>query len=113
MQHEVLREYFKAISKSYSAQWDNKAFFLCKYVGVSAVLNVLERIVTDLRNKETTISDKTGLRIGEKNFAPYITKLKKFSFSTAEAKANGYSYVGEGGITELTKRVAEVVFGGG
>ncbi len=112
MQHELLREYFKAISKSYSVQWDNKAFFLCKYVGVSAVLNLLERIVTDLRKQQTTISDQTGLRIGEENFAPYVTKLKKFSFSTAEEKAKGYSYVGEGGITALTKRVAEVVFGG-
>ncbi|MGH9327145.1 MAG: DGQHR domain-containing protein [Terriglobia bacterium] len=112
MQHELLLEYFKAMSKSYSAQWDNKAFLLCKYVGVSALLNLLEQIVADLRHKGVTVSDATGLTIGEENFAPYIKKLKKFSFSTAETKAEGFSYVGEGGITELTKRVNVAVFGG-
>lgn len=111
MQYELLVGYFKAISNLYSAQWDNKAFLLCKYVGVSALLNLLERIVTDLRDKKKRISDKEGLRITDKDFMPYITKLRKFSFSAAEAKEQGYSYVGEGGITELTKRIVKVVFG--
>ncbi|MGH9327538.1 MAG: DGQHR domain-containing protein [Terriglobia bacterium] len=112
MQHELLLEYFRAISKPYSAQWDNKAFLLCKYVGVSALLNLLEQIVADLRRKGATLSDATGLTIDEEAFAPYIRKLKKFSFSAAETKAEGFSYVGEGGITELTKRVNRTVFGG-
>jgi DGQHR domain-containing protein len=111
MQQEVLLEYFKAISDSYSVEWDNKAFFLCKYVGVSALLNLLERIVADLRRKRVTLSDKTGLRINQGNFQPYVRSLRRFSFSTADAKAKGYSYVGEGGITELTKRIMKVVFG--
>lgn len=109
MQYELLLEYFKAISSSYSAQWDNKAFLLCKYVGVSALLNLLERIIMDLRDKKKPISDETGLRIGVRDFVPYVAKLRKFSFSAAEAKAQGYSYVGEGGITELTKRIAKLV----
>ena len=111
LQQELLLEYFKAVSKSHSAQWDNKAFFLCKYVGLSALLSLLERIITDLRRKETEISDDKGLGIKEETFAPYTRKLRKFSFSTAEAKEKGFSYVGEGGITELTKRVNSVVFG--
>jgi hypothetical protein len=111
MQQELLLEYFRAVHDSYSVQWDNKAFFLCKYVGVSALLSLLERVIADLREKSTVISDATGLKIGIDNFAPYISKLKSFSFSTAEEKKKGISYVGEGGITELTKRVVSVVFG--
>jgi DGQHR domain-containing protein len=111
MQDEILLEYFKTIQSLYSVQWDNKTFFLCKYVGVSAILNLLERIVDDLRQKGIVISDENGLRIGMKDFAPYISKLRTFSFSTAEEKKKGISYVGEGGINELTKRVVKCVFG--
>jgi DGQHR domain-containing protein len=111
MQHEMLLEYFKAISNSYSAQWDNKAFFLCKYVGVSALLNLLERIIDDLRQKHVPISDDTGLKVGRDILGPYIAKLTAFSFSTAEEKAKGITYVGESGITQLTRRVISVVFG--
>lgn len=110
MQHELLLEYFKAIYNSYSAQWDNKAFFLCKYVGVSALLNLLEQIIADLRQKQVVISDATGLKIDRATFNPYVVKLAEFSFSTAEGKASGISYVGEGGINELTKRVISLVF---
>ncbi len=111
MQHELLLAYFKAIHRSYSAQWDNKAFFLCKYVGVSSLLNLLEQIIVDLRKKRTIISNDTGLKIDEDTFAPYTAKLAKFSFSTAEGKKVGISYVGEGGIAELTRRVISIVFG--
>lgn len=111
MQHELLIEYFKAIHNSYSVQWDNKAFFLCKYVGVSALLNLLEQIIADLRQKGIAISDATGLQINRDTFEPYVAKLTQFSFSTAEEKAKGISYVGEGGISELTKRVISLVFG--
>jgi DGQHR domain-containing protein len=111
MQHEVLMQYFRAIQAAYSVEWDNKAFFLCKYVGVSSVLNLLERILADLREKNITISDENGLRIGHEDFAPYVSKLRTFAFSTAEQKKKGVSYVGEGGINELTKRVVACVFG--
>jgi DGQHR domain-containing protein len=111
MQHELLLAYFQAIHRSYSVQWDNKAFFLCKYVGVSSLLNLLEQIIADLRKKRTVISNATGLKIDEDTFDPYIAKLAKFSFSTAEEKKAGISYVGEGGIAELTRRVIAIVFG--
>ena len=111
MQREFILEYFKAIQSAYSVEWDNKAFFLCKYVGVSAILNLLERIVIDLREKGITISDKDGLKITQNDFAQYISKLRSFSFSTAAAKKEGVSYVGESGISGLTKRVAACVFG--
>ncbi|MBI3796146.1 MAG: DGQHR domain-containing protein [Deltaproteobacteria bacterium] len=111
MQHELLIEYFKAIHNSYSVQWDNKAFFLCKYVGVSALLNLLERIIADLRQKKIAISDANGLKINRDTFEPYVAKLTQFSFSAAEEKAKGISYLGEGGINELTKRVISIVFG--
>jgi hypothetical protein len=111
MQHEILIEYFKAVQSAYSVQWDNKASFLCKYVGVSAILNLLERIVADLRKRNITISDENGLRIDQNDFAPYISKLRTFSFSAAEEKKRGISYVGEGGISELTKRAITCVFG--
>jgi DGQHR domain-containing protein len=110
MQHELLLQYFKAIHNSYSVQWDNKAFFLCKYVGVSALLNLLEKIVEDLRQKQVVVSDATGLRIGKDIFAPYIKKLTEFSFSTVKEKEKEITYVGEGGINELTKRVISLVF---
>lgn len=111
LQHEILLEYFKAVQSKYSVEWDNKAFFLCKYVGISAIVNLLERIVADLREKNITVSDKNGLRIQQNDFDPYISKLRTFSFSTAEHKQKGISYVGEGGINELTKRVIACVFG--
>lgn len=111
MQDEVLMQYFKAIQSAYSVEWDNKAFFLCKYVGVSAIVNLLEGIVVDLRAKKITISDGNGLRIKQDDFAPYISRLRTFSFSTAEAKKEGISYVGESGVSELTKRVIACVFG--
>jgi DGQHR domain-containing protein len=111
MQHEILIEYFRAIQNSYSSEWDNKAFFLCKYVGVSSLLSLLEKIIADLRGKGISISDEKGLRIGKNEFTPYVTKLRMFSFSTAEEKKGGISYVGESGITELTKRIVALVFG--
>ena len=110
MQHDLLLEYFKAIQSSYSVQWDNKAFFLCKYVGVSALLNLLERIIDDLRENNRPVSDKNGLCIDKETFTPYVGKLKQFSFSTAEEKKKGITYVGEGGIRELTKRATSLVF---
>jgi hypothetical protein len=112
MQEELLLGYFRTISHSYSAQWDNKEFFLCKYVGVSAVLNLLERIITDLRGKPIAISDSTGLKIGQETFQTYVSRLRSFSFSAAEARAKGFSYVGEAGITALTRVVTSAVFGG-
>lgn len=111
MQEELLLEYFRAVSKLYSAQWDNKDFFLCKYVGVSAVLNLLERIIADLRSREVAISDARGLIARQEVLEPYISKLRAFTFSAADAKEEGFSYVGESGITALTKRVTSVVFG--
>ena len=111
LQHEILLEYFKAVQQVYSVEWDNKAFFLCKYVGVSAIVNLLERIIAALRKKNVKVSDKNGLTIQQNDFAPYISKLRTFSFSTAEQKKEGISYVGEGGINELTKRVIGYVFG--
>lgn len=110
MQQELLLQYFKAVHNSYSVQWDNKVFFLCKYVGVSALLTLLERIIADLRLKPVVISDATGLKLRVGTFEPYLSKLTSFSFSTAEEKKKGITYVGEGGITELTKRVISVVF---
>ena len=111
LQHEILLAYFKAVQEAYSVEWDNKAFFLCKYVGVSAILNLLEKVIADLRRKQITVSDADGLRIQKDDFAPYISKLRAFSFSTAKQKEEGISYVGEGGISELTKRVITCVFG--
>jgi len=111
MQHDLLLEYFKAVQRSYSVQWDNKASFLCKYVGVSAILSLLESIITDLRKRQITISDESGLTIQTDTFDPYLRKLIEFSFSGSEEKKKGISYVGEGGIRELAKRVDAMVFG--
>lgn len=110
MQYDLLLEYFKAIQSSYSVQWDNKTFFLCKYVGVSALLSLLERIIADLREKDILISNENGLCISKETFMPYIKKLESFSFSTSEEKKKGITYVGEGGIRELTGRVISLVF---
>jgi len=110
MQHNLLLEYFKAIQSLYSIQWDNKAFFLCKYVGVSALLNLLERIVDDLKERGVPVSDENGLRIDKKTFVPYVKKLEQFSFSTAEEEKKGFTYVDEDGIRELNNRVSALVF---
>jgi hypothetical protein len=112
LQEELLLGYFRAISRSYSAQWDNKQFFLCKYVGVSALLNLLEQIIADLRSNRVALTDDTGLKVREETFQPFTSKMKSFSFSVAETKALGFSYVGEAGITALSKRVMSLVFGG-
>ena len=110
MQHEILLEFFKSVQSAYSVEWNNKAFFLCKYVGVSALLNLLERIIADFRKQGVVISDAEGLKVSQGNFDPYMLKLRSFSFSSSEEKKNGISYVGEGGVNELTKRVITTVF---
>jgi len=56
------------------------------------------------------VSDKDGLCIDKETFTPYMKKLEQFSFSTAEEKKKGITYVGEGGIRELTRRVISLVF---
>lgn len=110
IQLDLLKIYFSAISRAYPKEWNNREFLLCKYVGVSALLNVLEDIVADLRNKKMTISDKKGLYLAESTLDPYVAKLKSFRFSAKDAKKEGISYVGEGGIKQLTERIRHLVF---
>lgn len=110
MQETLLKLYFNAVAKYYSQEWDNKAFLICKYVGVSSLLNLLEKIILDLRSKRKVISDQKGLIITSEAFDPYLTKLRQFNFSAKEEKEKGRSYVGEGGINELTKKITSLVF---
>ena len=100
LQHDLLLAYFKAIQGSYSVQWNNKAFFLCKYVGVSALLNLLERIITDLKEQDVPVSDENGLRIDKKTFIPYVQKLEPFSFRGEEKR---YYLCGRGWNSRINK----------
>ncbi|MGN7787822.1 DGQHR domain-containing protein [Niabella sp. 22666] len=109
IQENLLLIYFKAISDAYSIEWDNKDYLLCKYVGVSALLNLLELIVADIQRTETIIDD-TGLRLTTKMLNPYIVRLRAFNFDAKEMKSQGKSFVGEGGVKELFKIVHSTVF---
>jgi DGQHR domain-containing protein len=110
IQSELLTLYFNVISRHYSREWNNKHFLVCKYIGVSSMLNVLEDIIVDLRRQGIGISDKQGLRMSASTFDPYIARLKSFRFSAKAAKEEGISYVGEGGIKQLTERIRQLMF---
>lgn len=107
IQENLLLEYFNSIADQYSVEWDNKDYLLCKYIGVSALLMLLEKIIDDI--KITKLNDE-GLTLTYKSFEPYISKLRQYSFSTIEAKSEGKSYVGEGGVNELYKKISLIVF---
>ena len=109
-EEKLLVEFFNAVEDQYNVEWDNREFFLCKYVGVSALLNLLEIIIEDLRAKHVELANNTGLLLTQQDFVPYILKLKEYRFSAKEAKANGYTYVGEGGVNDLFKKIAALVF---
>ncbi|NOW96127.1 DGQHR domain-containing protein [Mucilaginibacter sp. SG564] len=109
-QEKLLFEYFDAFSNEYSVEWDNKDFFLCKYIGVSAILNLLELIIADLKSNNVTVVDNDGLKIQSKDFKPYTDKLSVYRFSAKTAKAEGNSYVGEGGVNELFRKINQIVF---
>ncbi|MDR3697688.1 DGQHR domain-containing protein [Mucilaginibacter sp.] len=109
-QEKLLFEFFNAINNEYSVEWDDKDYFLCKYIGVSALLNLLELIIQDLKFNNIPIVDNNGLTITTISFKPYIDKLSKFRFSAKTAKSEGNSYVGEGGVTELFKKISGLVF---
>lgn len=111
LQGDILIQFFNALQSHYSVEWDNKAYYLCKYVGVSSLITLLEKIIMDLRQKGTKISDGEGLCVNEREFTPYVKKLRAYAFSSSEAKTKGISYVGEGGVSELTKVVTKYVFG--
>lgn len=110
VQSELLLLYSNILADTYSQEWDNKNHLLCKYVGVSAVFNLLEMIVRDLRQKGISLTNEVGLTLNKEHFEPYVNKLRQFDFSAKAAKQEGKSYVGEGGISELTKRISALVF---
>jgi DGQHR domain-containing protein len=110
IQGELLLLYSKLLADAYPKQWDNKDYLLCKYVGVSATFNVLEMMVRDLRRNNVQLTNDEGLVINETHLRQFINKLQQYDFSAKAAKREGKSYVGEGGINELTKRISELVF---
>jgi DGQHR domain-containing protein len=110
IQGELLLLYSKLLADAYPRQWDNKDYLLCKYVGLSATFNLLEMVVHDLRRKNVPLTDNEGLTLSETQLRPYIERLKQYDFSAKAAKREGKSYVGEGGINELTKRLSALVF---
>jgi DGQHR domain-containing protein len=110
VQSDLLLLYSRQLASIYPIAWDNKRFFLCKYVGVGATFNLLERIIEDLRKKDILLTNQVGLTLDGKNLQSYLQKLQPFDFSSETAKKEGKSYVGEGGINELTRRVSALVF---
>src|SRR6185437_14505755 len=110
IQEKLLIEYFNSIADQYSVEWDNKDFLLCKYIGVSSLLMLLEDIINDIKKLKIKVVDDAGLTISEKTFEPYIKRLRSYSFSAREAKIHGKSYVGEGGVNELYKLISSKVF---
>ena len=109
-QEKLLVSYFNSISDQYSVEWDNKDYLLCKYIGVSALLMLLERIIADIQQKGNDVVNNDGLILNEESFNPYVIKLRVYSFSAKEAKDEGKSYVGEGGVNELYKKISSIVF---
>jgi hypothetical protein len=110
IQENILVIYFNVIANLYSKEWDNKDYLICKYVGVSALLTLFEKIIFDLREKKVIIINNEGSQLTEEMILPYILKLRIFSFSTKEMKNEGKSFVGEGGINELYKKISSIVF---
>jgi DGQHR domain-containing protein len=110
IQLDLLLLFFKSLADQYAREWNNKRFLLCKYVGVAATLNFLERIIHDLRGRHEQVTDSDGLTLGEKDLRPYVRKLGQYRFSAEDAKEEGLSYVGESGIRLLTQRIEELVF---
>ncbi|CAH0137643.1 MULTISPECIES: DGQHR domain-containing protein [unclassified Pedobacter] len=109
IQENLLNEYFISVSDAYSVEWDNKDYLLSKYVGVSAILMLLELIVNDIRQNKSIVDEK-GLNITSADFDPYIAKLRIYNFSAKDAKKEGKSYVGEGGVNELFKKISNIIF---
>ena len=112
IQFELLLLFFKSLADTYSMEWNNKKFLLCKYVGVATALNFLEMIIKNLREGNHALTDKNGLIMTKKMISPYLKKLSEYRFSAEEAKEEGLSYVGESGITQLTSRVRKMVLEG-
>lgn len=110
IQENILVMYFNVIANSYSIEWDNKEYLISKYVGVSALLMLLEKIVFDLKEKEIVIINNEGLSLNEEILLPYILKLRQFNFSAKDMKQEGKSFVGEGGVNELFKKISSIVF---
>jgi DGQHR domain-containing protein len=110
LQENLLITYFNTISDLYSVEWDNKDYLLCKYIGVSALLGLLELIIKDMIEKKIPVVDNNGLLISKLQFEPYIKKLRVYNFSAKEEKAVGKSYVGEAGVNELYKKIVLITF---
>jgi DGQHR domain-containing protein len=108
LQSDILLRYFRLISEEYSAEWDNKSFLLCKYVGVSALINLLDLIIKDLRARKKAISDEKELVLSDQSISLYIKKLSSFRFNATDEKVQGFTYVGEGGVTSLTNRIRKI-----
>ena len=110
LQRELILEYFTAIQQTFPSEWDNKNYLLCKYVGVAALLLLMESIIRDLINRNVKLSGPVGLMIDRKMFAPYLVRIDGSFFNSSLQKSRGFSYVGEGGITELSKSLHSIVF---
>ncbi|HYH15728.1 MAG TPA: hypothetical protein VD794_10935, partial [Flavisolibacter sp.] len=109
-QENILLLYFDTIADFYSVEWDNKEYLLCKYIGVSALLSLLELIVKDLKQNGITVVDDAGLRVQKENLNPYIEKLRVYDFSAKAEKASGKTYVGEAGANDMFKKISAIVF---
>jgi DGQHR domain-containing protein len=110
IQENLLLIYFTSISNHYSVEWCNKDYLLCKYIGVSALLNLLELILADLKAKDIEVVNDTGLVLSIETLEPYILKLRAYNFSAKDAKIEGKSYVGEAGVNELFKKISALLF---
>jgi hypothetical protein len=110
LQENLLIIYFNTVNDYYSIEWDNKDYLLCKYIGVAALLGLLEQIIKDMREKNISLVDDSGLLITKKDFQPYIEKLRAYNFSAKEGKAEGKTYVGEAGANELFKKISSITF---
>lgn len=110
IQEDLLKVFFNSLAKHYRQEWDNKLFYISKYIGVSACLLLLEDIIKDLQKEKVKLTDESGLLLTSENLDPYFVKLRQYNFSAREAKANGLNYVGESGVKALYVHIKSFVF---
>ncbi|MBI3825587.1 MAG: DGQHR domain-containing protein [Candidatus Rokubacteria bacterium] len=61
LQLRVLMTYFKVLAAAYPREWNNKEFLLCKYVGVSAALNLFEDMIGDMGGVPLDVENREAI----------------------------------------------------
>ncbi|MFX0139794.1 MAG: hypothetical protein ACFFDN_39505, partial [Candidatus Hodarchaeota archaeon] len=109
IQKELLILYFNTVASIFKNAWKNKGYILCKTAGVSAMINILDSIIKDLKEKGITLSNEKGLSLNTTVLQKYLIKIEDFDFSSRKV---GKLYLGDAGIRTLTEDLKTKIFQG-